>query len=684
MMRTRTETQGSRACVAGRAGGHINHTILVRKRRVAGALVGRATRLLALLMLALPAVALTQDFTYTTNDGAITITGYTGPGGMVTITNSINGLPVTSIGDGAFYQRTAVAGVTLPASITNLGNYVFDGCANLASVTIPANVSRIGVGAFANCFSLTAIEVDPLNPSYASVDGILFDITQTTLVQYPAAKPGAYEISAGVSNILDGALASCSNLTAITVAPLNPTFSSVDGVLFDSTGRTLLQYPGKAGSYAIATNVTRIGYEAFASCAGLAAVAIPASVTAIGDSAFVGCTSLLNVTIPASVTTIGIFMFEGCAALTNVNLPATITSLGAFAFDGCTSLAGITIPHSVTTIGDFAFDGCTSLTNVTIPAGVINLGNFVFADCSRLKAINVDPNNIAYSELAGVLFDKSAITLLECPGGTTGTYIVAHTVASIADFAFYNCAGLTTIGLPSSVSSIGKSAFTGCTALTAIIVDLFNLSYTSVDGVLFDKSVTTLLQYRAGVAGSYTVPLSVSTIGDNAFAYATNLTAAYFQGNAPTPGLSIFSADTNVIVYYLPGTTGWGATYGGVPAVLWNPRALRPESQLRRGNERVRIHYHRRQQPRRGGGGRHNLSPPDLVRGEHEHTHWRLLVFQRPPVGAVSRTFLPLPLAVRDRTNTVKQKAGGVAAGFFIRENQQATASRAHGVAWTR
>ena len=65
------------------------------------------------------------------------------------------------------------------------------GCTSLTSVTIPSSVTSIGDGAFADCTSLTAITVDALNPVYSSVDGVLFNKSQTTLVQYPGAKPEA-------------------------------------------------------------------------------------------------------------------------------------------------------------------------------------------------------------------------------------------------------------------------------------------------------------------------------------------------------------------------------------------------------------------------------------------------------------------------------------------------------------
>ena len=126
-----------------------------------------ASWILSLLLLALPSVAQAQ-YRCTTNNGALTITGYTGLDGAVAIPSTINGLPVTSIGDSAFYFRTSLTNVTIPGSITNIAD-----------------------GAFYDCYNLTTILVDGSNPVYSSVDGVLFNQTQTTLIQCPQGKAGS-------------------------------------------------------------------------------------------------------------------------------------------------------------------------------------------------------------------------------------------------------------------------------------------------------------------------------------------------------------------------------------------------------------------------------------------------------------------------------------------------------------
>jgi len=127
-----------------------------------------------ILMLVAPYVVRAQ-FAFTTNNGTITITGYTGPGGNVTIPESTKGLPVTSIGDYAFSGCSSLTDVSIPNSVTSIGDSAFEGCSSLTDVSIPNSVSGIGDSAFAGCTSLSALTVDPLNSVYSSVDGVLFD-----------------------------------------------------------------------------------------------------------------------------------------------------------------------------------------------------------------------------------------------------------------------------------------------------------------------------------------------------------------------------------------------------------------------------------------------------------------------------------------------------------------------------
>lgn len=504
-----------------------------------------------------------QDYEYWTHDGAITITRYNGPGGNVIIPDTINGLPVTLIGSSAFSGCTALLSVSLPESLVGIYGMAFSGCSALAS-----------------------IQVDPANAWYASLDGVLFDKSQSVLLLCPPGRAGAYAIPDSVTNICVGAFLSCARLTsvsipkdvtwiatlrsgddipqigpyafygcsslvAINVDLANPAYSSLDGVLFDKSRTTLLQCPaGKAGDYAI-----------------------PDGVGEIRKYALSGCTKLTSISIPDTVARISAFPQDSWAA------PWDGWAHGAF--HGCTGLTSITLPGSVTSIGYGAFYGCTNLVTITVDAG-----------------------NPRYRSLDGVLFDKPSAALVEFPAGKSGPYAVPDDVASIAWGAFYRCLNLTSLSIPAGLTNIALSGYypaflEGCTALSAILVDAENPVFSAADCVLFDRSQTTLLRSAPSKAGSYTIPVTVSSIGTGAFhgcasltsiimpetltnighaafSFCQNLSALYFEGNAPTvpSGYIGLESATNAVVYFLPSAARWGPTIENRPTALWRPKLL--------------------------------------------------------------------------------------------------------------
>src|ERR1035437_4599918 len=115
--------------------------------------------LLSLLsLLALPAVVQAQ-FTFTTNTGAITITGYTGSDVGVLIPSETNGLPVRAIGTGAFQSKSAVTSVTIPDSVWSIGTNAFSNCTGLTNVALGNNVTNIAAYAFYLCGKLTNVRI---------------------------------------------------------------------------------------------------------------------------------------------------------------------------------------------------------------------------------------------------------------------------------------------------------------------------------------------------------------------------------------------------------------------------------------------------------------------------------------------------------------------------------------------
>ena len=218
---------------------------------------------------------------YVLEDDGATIMRYVGTAGYVedlvlVIPSELDGYPVMSIGELAFYEYYGLTNVTIPEGVTNIGDWAFYHCTELTSVTIPDSVISIGDSAFYTC-------------ALASVT-----------------------IPASVTDIGKNPFAGC--LTHIDVAVDNSVYEQIDGVLFDKRQKMLVAHPGAREEYhyTIPKGVLCIGDEAFADGYELASVIIPDSVTSIGEMAFHACLSLTSLTIPSSVAFIGGNAFQAC------------------------------------------------------------------------------------------------------------------------------------------------------------------------------------------------------------------------------------------------------------------------------------------------------------------------------------------------------------------------------------
>jgi hypothetical protein len=178
--------------------------------------------------------------------------------------------------------------------------------------------------------------------------------------------------------------------------------------------------------------------------------------------------------------------------------------------------------YSVTVIGEGAFFECSGLTSVTIPNPVITIGEGAFYYCSGLTSITI-PNSVTTIEEAAFSF---------CTGLTSVT--IGNSVTTIGEGAFYYCIELTSIAIPNSVTTIRDYAFTLCNKLTGIDVEPDNSNFSSGDGVLFNKNKTILICCPAGKTGSYTIPNSVTTIKEVAFALCQGLTSITIPNSVTT------------------------------------------------------------------------------------------------------------------------------------------------------
>jgi hypothetical protein len=254
------------------------------------------------------------------------------------------GSGVTSIGDAAFFGCSGLGNITIPDSVVTIGNGAFYSCTNLSGIVIPNSVTNIGEAAFYSCGALTNAT---LGSNVVSIGTSAFrKCTNLTAVAIPNS----------VTNIGVATFRDCSNLADITVNAANPTYCSLDGVLFDKDLTVLIQYPeGKTGDFTIPTTVTAIDDYAFHNCKRVESLILPNDVLSIGAGAFRNCTQLNSVTIPGSITNIGAYAFADCTDLTDVYVQCGTNSLnGLDPFEN----DGITVYHRAGTTGwDTALPG---------------------------------------------------------------------------------------------------------------------------------------------------------------------------------------------------------------------------------------------------------------------------------------------------------------------------------------
>ncbi len=365
---------------------------------------------------------------------------------------------VTSIGDHAFIYCYYLTYVVIPSTITSIESNAFSSCSSLTSMTIPNSVTSIGNSAFYGSRNLSSVTI---GNSVTSIWNYEFEhCSGLKFVTIPNS----------VTTIGYGAFSQCSGLTSVTIG----------------------------------NSVTNIGSYAFSDCIGLTSVTIPNSVTNIGSGAFSGCSGLTFVTIGNSVTNIGSSAFSGCSGLTKVNI-FDIAAWCNISFGNASSnplnnahslyvnnelITNLVIPNSVTRIRNYAFSGCTCFTSINIPSSVIYIGSNVF---NGTTWYNNQPNGLIY---AGKVAYKYKGTM-----PNNSEVIIDEGTKSIADLAFQNCSGLTSIKIPNSVISIGSSAFSGCSNISNITSEITDVFVTGTNA--FSGCENATLHVPAGTYVAY-------------------------------------------------------------------------------------------------------------------------------------------------------------------------------------
>lgn len=302
-----------------------------------------------------------------------------------------------------------------------------------------------------------------------------------------------------------------------------------------------------AGQLNLPDSLEKIIEFAFANCSGLTGdLVIPNKVTKIGKAAFYLCTGLNGkLTLSDDLKEIGYLSFNGCSKLTgDLIIPDGVEIIDAGAFQNCSGLNGIlSLPDSLKEVRSHAFNGCSKLTgNLIIPKGITEIVSATFQNCSSLNGKLVLPSTlkligeyafIGCRRLKGDINIPEGVTSIgaaafnECTG-FNGKLTLPSTLESIGSYAFNHCEFLTnkSIIIPKSVKIIGSSKTEGShvfyntasTHITEFIVEEGNEYFKAVDGVLFTKDGTRLIQYPTSKPGNvYEIPEGVTILDPLSF-----------------------------------------------------------------------------------------------------------------------------------------------------------------------
>lgn len=298
------------------------------------------------------------------------------------------------------------------------------------------------------------------------------------------------------------------------------------------------------------TSDDELGVGFFSKCKGLKAITLPGNLKSVGESAFQECSCLETINLPSGITSIGNYAFLECENLTSVTLPSGLVSIGDRAFSYCISLTSLDLPSSLTTVGELALAGCSQLTSLTLHSGLTNIkgnnlfgGNMFYNNLKDVRYI-IDSDLETYLQSnhpiinnirCGIKYylNDQEITTLEIPSGIT----------SIGDGVFLSSNSLTNLTLSSKVTSIGESAFRNCSNLKDVRYYIYDdlATYIQKGHPAFYVNCGIKYYWNNQEITTLEIPSSVTSIGNNAFYCCNGLTSVDFPSNLSSIGDWAFS-----------------------------------------------------------------------------------------------------------------------------------------------
>ena len=426
--------------------------------------------------------------------------------------------------------RSSVDYNGVATAVTSIAANAFKNCTDLTAVTIPSSITSIGSDAFKSCTNLTKVTLNSNAITSQSQE------RQSIIATIFGSQVKEYVLGEGVTTIGNYAFYGCSDLTSITI-PESVTEIGVYAFSFCSNAQEFIfegETPPTFKPYVFDNTTCPIyvptadavtAYKAATYMSDYASRVqqlievdgFKYQIQEDGTFAVLANNYSGDVVIPSSVD------FNG--------VTTAVTAIATNAFKNCTDLTSITIPEGVTSIGSNSFYGCNNLTSVTTNSDASFSGASLYFIKDGIKYMVLDKNSV--SVVANSYSGKIAIP-------ENVTYGNTFNVTSIANSAFYNCTGLTSITIPEGVTSIGDATFRGCKSLTSATIPE---SVTSIGTFAF---------YGCTSLTSITIPQNVTSIPNYAFEKCTGLTSVTISEGVRTIYADAFRGCTGLTSVTIP------------------------------------------------------------------------------------------------------------------------------------
>ena len=428
-----------------------------------------------------------NTFQYNSKCKPTAIESYAFAGGCKGLTSYDIPVTVTSIGNGAFKDCEKMAYIVIKPAVKSIGNFAFNGCTSMTGVTFEESDETLSLG-----YNTAGQYSDRLGR------GMFYD---SPLESVFIGRPLSYN-----TNMQYGYSPFANNETLKKAHFGNPLKNIGDYSFYGCKALKTLQYNSKC-------KPTTIGVYAFSGCASLTEddIVLPESIETIGDGAFSNCTSLESYTILNHIKTVGKNAFNGCEKLAYIVIKPSVKSIGNGAFNGCTSMTGVTIEES---------DETLSLGYNTAGQYSDRLGKGMFCD-SPLESVFIGrplsyntnkqygyspfANNETLTKvhLGNPVKAIHAYLVTGCKNLTTVEYDKNFAPTIVEDYAFSGCAGLTSLTVPNSVTSIKGYAFGNCANLKDFYCLAENVPTTRTDAFSGTSIEKTTLHVPADCADAY-------------------------------------------------------------------------------------------------------------------------------------------------------------------------------------